>query len=117
MSIDKFLGKVYNKNTYNCAHFVVEVWEHLTKRDISDAFACFLLPEKERTASMSIRNHFTKLEKPVNLCIVLMQRPRTEPHVGLFYNNRVLHINEKGVQFMPLEIASFGYNKIGFYSC
>jgi len=117
MSIDCFLGRTYNKDNYNCAHFVVEVWEHLTGVNIEDKMAGFLLPVEYRFVPFSLRRLFKKLDKPTGLCIVLMQRFGKEPHVGLYYKNRVLHITKQGVQYMPLEIATLGFNKIGFYTC
>ena len=117
MSIDKFLDRQYNANTYNCAHFVCEVWEHLTGKSIEDFMCGFLLPVKDRFAKPSIRKHFKKLKEPAEMCIVLMRRPKTTPHVGLYYKNKVLQIEKGGVTLMPLYVATMGFNKVSFYQC
>jgi len=118
VSIDLFLGRIYNKKTYNCAHFVADVFLHEAGRDITETLAGFLLPPGKRTVDPSIKKLFTKLSKPADNAIVLMSRPRTSPHVGLFLRGKVLHLTEhSGVQFMPLHIATLGFRKVRFYRC
>lgn len=117
MSIDKFFSRSYNVNTYNCAHFVTEVWEHLTGKDISHIMYGFLRPEKERFAKNELRHSFEALKEPSSPCIVLMRRRKFPPHVGVFYNNKVFQITRNGVEYLPLEVARRGYDKIRFYSC
>jgi hypothetical protein len=58
---------------------------------------------------------FTKLEKPESPCFVVMQRNRVQPHVGIFYKNRILHLTDHGVEFQPLQVARRYFVKIGFY--
>lgn len=115
MSIDTFLTKRYNKNTYNCAHFVCDLWLHLTGEDISFKLTGFLVPKKDRKVSFSLFRNFTKLDKPQSPCIVLMQSRISDPHVGVFLNGRVIHIKENGVEYQPMEVCTYGYDKIGFY--
>jgi len=117
MSIDQFFNRTYNRNTYNCAHFVVEVIHRLKGVDISETMRGFLMPPKERTVRASLRRAFVKLEKPENYCIVLMQRARTTPHVGVYIDGRVLQIHERGVEYVDLDLASRGFTKTGFYQC
>ncbi len=117
MSIDAFLGKVYHSGKYNCAHFVVDVWEHVTGVNIEKVMEGFLLPPKDRFVNKSIRKFFVKLDKPAHMSIVLMRRPRVEPHVGLFYKDRVLQIEKNGVSYQPLSIATIGFKKVSFYKC
>ncbi|MBN46211.1 MAG: hypothetical protein CMH23_07025 [Methylophaga sp.] len=117
MSIDQFYNRVYNRQTYNCAHFVAEVWAHITGRDITHILKGFLLPPKDRYVRAELRRQFEKLTEPKSPCIVLMQRPKTVPHVGLFYNGKVFQIHERGVEFQPLDVATRGFKKVGFYAC
>ena len=117
MSIDPFFNRVYDKSKYNCAHFVAEVWQHLTGDDIHDFLKGFLLPPRERYVKSGVRHNFEKLGKPTSPCIVLMRKPCLAPHVGLFYQGRVFHINEMGVQFQPLNVATRGFTKLSFYKC
>lgn len=116
--IDQFFNRIYNRKTYNCAHFVSEVFKSETGRDIAHIMKGFLLPPDERSAKPEIKHNFTRLATPHSPCIVLMSRARTEPHVGLFLRGKVFHLTETGgVQFMPLGIASLGFTKTRFYSC
>jgi hypothetical protein len=117
MSIDLFFNRVYNKSKYNCAHLVAEVWQHLTGEDIHELLAGFLLPPRDRYVKNGIQHNFEKLKNPVSPCLVLMRKPKLAPHVGLFYQGRVLHIHEAGVQFQPLDKATRGFTKLSFYRC
>lgn len=115
MSIDHFFHKRYDRDRYNCAHFVCDVWEHEAGVRIDEALDCFLKPVKERRARQSLRAAFEKLERPESPCIVLMQRKKSTPHVGVFLRGRVLHIHELGVEFQPLDVVSRAFDKVGFY--
>lgn len=115
ISIDKFFHKKYNKDTYNCAHFASEVWEEICEDSISKKLGEFLLPAEQRTANLNIRHCFKKLNKPESPCLVLMQRRRCNAHVGVYIRGKVLHIQEHGVEFLPIDIVSIGFDKIGFY--
>lgn len=116
MSIDKFFNRTYERNHYNCAHFVCEVWKDLTGQDISGSMSGFLVPMKERHALPTLRRYFERLEGPRSPCIVLMQRPRYAPHVGIYLRGRVLHIQEHGVEFQPIDVATIGFTQIGYYN-
>lgn len=115
MSIDAFFHRKYNRETYNCAHFVCDVWENLTGEQIAHKLGPLLLPPKERYVAPELRRHFRKLERPESPCVVLMQRRGSPPHVGIFVRGRVLHIHERGVEFQPTDVASRGFERTGFY--
>lgn len=117
MNLDDLFFKKYDKNNYNCAHFVRDAWELETGEDISEELEGFLLPAKSRYARAALRRIFKKIKKPQSPCIVLMQRPRSVPHVGIYLRGKVLHLHEKGVERMTPEIASRGFKKVGFYTC
>jgi hypothetical protein len=117
VSIDAFFNRTYNPNTYNCAHFVTEVWEHVTGSNIEGIMQGFLLPVKDRFAKTSLRHSFKRLKSPEHMALVLMRRPKTTPHVGLFYNGKVLQIERTGVTYLPLKIATLGFSKVSFYKC
>ena len=117
MSIDIFLEKQYNEDSYNCAHFVTEVWKELTGEDISSKMDGFLLPPSDRYTRLEKRKAFRRIENPLTPCIVLLQGRKQTPHVGIFFKRRVLHITKRGVQYMPLEIARVGFKSVRFYVC
>ena len=114
-SIDVFFHRKYDRNSYNCAHFVCEVWQSLTGESIAHKLAGLLEAPKDRRASFDLRRQFKRLERPESPCLALMQRRGSAPHVGLFLRGRVLHIHEMGVEFQPIDVASRGFEKIGFY--
>jgi hypothetical protein len=116
MSVDKFLHLRYDERNYNCAHFFCDAWEELVGFSVREALQGFLAPPSERRAELgTIKRAFTRLDGPRSPCLVLMDRPHTAPHVGLFYEGRVLHILESGVQYMPVHIATFGFRLVRYY--
>lgn len=117
MTFDDMFSKVYDEDTYNCAHFFCDTYEILTGEDVRGKFAGFLLPLSERSASYPIRAEFKRLTAPADLCVVLLLRPRSVPHIGLYLERKVFHITESGPQYQPLEIAAFGYQSVRFYQC
>jgi hypothetical protein len=113
-SIDPFFNRVHTKN-YNCLDFVREVWLELTGRDIIERLPGLLDESKGKRAGLSGIRQFTRLEKPRNPCLVLMQRAHTEPHIGIYLNRRILHLHERGVEFQPLLVARAYFTSIKYY--
>ena len=117
MSVDQFFNRVYDRQRYNCAHFVVDVVKELKGEDIGEAMQSFLVPPNERIARPSVRHAFARLANPENYCIVLMQRAKTSPHVGVFIDGKVLQIHERGVEYLGLDLAARGFSRVTFYKC
>lgn len=115
MSIDTFFHKKYDRNSYNCAHFVCDVWQHVTGEDLTLRLVGFLQAPANRKAVLSDLRSFQRLQTPQSPCLALMQRRGSAPHVGIFIRGRVLHIHEMGVEFQPIDVASRGFERIGFY--
>jgi hypothetical protein len=65
---------------------------------------------------LSAVRRFQKLEHPESPCFVVMQRSKTQPHIGIFYRGRVLHMKETGVEYQPIPVVRRYFTKIGFYS-
>ena len=72
--------------------------------------------EDGRVVLSAVRG-FQKLEQPISPCFVVMQRSKTQPHIGIYYNGRVLHMKENGVEYQPLQVVRRYFTKIGFYAC
>jgi uncharacterized protein YycO len=117
MSLDKFFKKVYNAKNYNCANLVVDVWKELTGKDIEKDFTGFLLPPKERFTPKKLKSKFIKLSHPQNPCIAIMRGVTPTPHVGVYINKKIIHITENGVQFVPVNVATFGFSTVRYYTC
>ncbi len=114
-SIDEFFQKKYNRSNYNCAHFASELWLKMVGEDISPKLCGVMTGLSDRKITFDLRRKFERLDSPVEPCLVLMQRPKTPPHIGIFLRGKVLHLKESGAEFQPIDVASFGFTKIGFY--
>lgn len=93
---------------YHCEHFAADVHLFLTSIDISDYLLSgrFALP-------INLRN-FNKIDTPSQHCIVLM-RDKAKAHIGIWYDNAVLHLGARGVVHQTLDAACLGFNRVSFY--
>jgi hypothetical protein len=118
VNIDRFMDRTYDKDSYNCAHFVCEVWNDVTGEPISDLLACFLLPRQFRHVGLPLRRSFYRLGAPVPPCLALFSNRRDTPHVGIFLRGgRILELTKAGVRCLPLEIVATNYQKVEFFKC
>lgn len=115
LSVDPFLERRYHDRTYDCLHFTREVWLTFTGEDIGDRLETLLGRGAERKVTREHRRLFTRLDAPEDPCLVVMRRPRSAPHTGVYVRGRVLHIMRRGVEFMPPEVASRGFTSVGYY--
>ncbi len=97
----------YSDN-YHCEHFAIDCYRFLTKQDVSE-----LMLTGGHFRALNLRN-FVKLDNPIQNCFVLM-RDKNSSHVGIWYNNQVLHLTQKGVVMQPLFTLEKNYKKIRFY--
>lgn len=105
MSIDNLLDRTWSKN-YTCNEFACEAWQQITGEDLSKRLNRFL----------NRKGGFELLERPDSPCIVFFKHNfQTSTHVGVFFDNKVLHLTGRGVQYMPLEIVSIGFKEVRFY--
>lgn len=118
MSLDKYFGRQYHPDTYNCAHFVCEVYKDLAGTDISNVLEGFLRPVAARTAVLATLRRVTLLARPLSPCIAFMQRKVGGPHVGVWVRGKIIHLLENGsVQYQPLDVASRGFIRVRFVKC
>jgi hypothetical protein len=115
MSIDPLLDRVYHRQKYNCVHFSCDAWRHITGFDLAGRAAGVLRAVSEGQLLPSDMRAFKRLAKPVSPCIVLFNGRHVQAHIGVYYNGKVLHITESGVQYMPLDIALIGFESVRFY--
>lgn len=101
--IDKYLDRTYDLATYNCGHFVADVWRDLTGEDIS--IICDSFVEGKLNAFRQQRQDREKLACPpdVGFCGVLFRNTNNEIHAGIWIDGRVLHLTEAGAKYEPLE--------------
>lgn len=114
MSVDFLLGRVYDRNTYNCLHFAADVWEHLTgDRRLHE------VKEKDLAAGWlsALFRGMRKLPGPsVQPSIALMETLDGDAHIAICVRGRLLHINESGASFFPVEAQTALYRKMRFYA-
>ena len=98
----------YDADKYCCEHFLIDAYRYYTGKDISNKLLTsgFFNAQKLR--------NFRQVETPKQLTIVLF-RDKAKAHVGLWYDNKVLHLSEQGVLLQPLDVAKMGFKRVNFY--
>lgn len=114
--VEPYMGKAFDAKHYNCWHFVREAWKDLTSLDLGDQVPEHRSPQTYTEQALKVANTMIRLDKPVSPCLVLMQRKRIEPHVGIFYQNKVLHLNINGVEYRALDQVTAKYPQVSFYA-
>lgn len=115
MSFDHLMGRVYDIDHYNCAHFVCEAWQHETGRDLAHRMQGFLRRVSDKEFLRSDIQQFIKIEKPLSPCLVVFHLAGVSPHIGLFVRGKVLHLDECGAKFQPLDIVKIDFQRVSFY--
>lgn len=115
--MEDLLLKRFSLREYNCWDLVREAWLRLTGQVLDPlVFADFSREEFEDVAGASATSgRYREIPSPESPCIVLMQRPRHIPHVGVYFGGKVLHIRRAGVQYIELERARVGFSEVRFY--
>lgn len=117
-SIDCLFGRDFDRNKYQCAHFTKDAWEHLTGFDLTPALRGLLKPVKEKFVDIKqMRKYLKNVKKPVSPSVIFMFRRGISPHLGVYYNGRILHLTEVGVRYEQVSVATFGFKKVRYYVC
>jgi len=112
MSLDDFLDRDYKAGVYDCSNFVAEVWQHLTGEDISGICKSWI--NRDSSVCISEARKRTKLRKPESPCIVLMQTRLSLPHVGIYYQEKILHLATSGVCYSTILILKITH-RLSYY--
>lgn len=104
-SVDPFLRARHRGDDYNCLHFARDVWLELTGDDIQRRLDALSEPEGTRHFSRGEVKSFARLPRRSDPCLVLMRRPRGQPHVGVYLRGRILHLTEQGARFDLPQVA------------
>lgn len=97
------IGKKYDKENYHCWHFIEEVLDVPTLRDVH-----------VDTANDDVVRYiglFNEIPSPVNNCIVLIGKS----HIGIWYNNGIYHNDTHGVRYEPFRSIKMRYPTFKFY--
>jgi hypothetical protein len=115
LSVDLYLSRRFDRVSYNCLDLAREVWLGETGEDLGERLRGLFVPVAERKIEARHFRAFERLAAPVSPCLVLMRRPKAEPHMGVFLRGRVIHAQERGVEWMPIELAAFGFSTVEYF--
>ena len=101
---DYLYARSYNSETYHCAHFAAELFEHLTGNDIRPYIISTLDPVEDASVDFMSRRYFRRIKTPVNPCLVTIRLPGSGLHVGVYTNGNVAQLSDTGV--MCTEVGS-----------
>lgn len=101
---DKYLDRQFSWESYNCWHFARDVWKELSGDELRAAS-----PEQAQSA-------YRQIHQAVSPCLVLFQGVAPIPHVGVYYQGRVLHLREDGARYQPLHLARIGFHTVTFFA-
>lgn len=113
-NIDKFLDRVPKAN-YNCLDFVREVWLDWYGEDVTDRLKKLVGAFVGRRVTISGVKAFKRLQHPVSPCFFVMQRQRCTPHVGIYYEGRMLHLGAKGAEYQLPSIVKSYFKTVRYY--
>ncbi len=117
--VDKYLGRQFHITRGNCWHFVRDVWKDLTGEQLWDYTPAVTTKSELELAAKDAAPRFIEVPEFNVPCfqhlIVLFQRPRDTPHVGVLYKQKVLHLRAEGAMYQPLEVAKVGFPTVRFF--
>src|SRR5699024_1890909 len=102
------VNAVKYSDEYHCEHFTVDALKFLTGRDISP-----YMYSGTHAVPLNIRK-FKQVKTPAQFTLVLM-RDRSKAHIGIWYNNAVLHLSQHGAVLQTLSVAMREFKKVTFY--
>ena len=106
MSIDNLLDRVWTSK-YTCNEFTCEAWLQITGEDLTQRLQDFL----------NGKSSFTLHEEPSSPCIVFFTNGKETPtHVGVFFEDKLLHLSKRGAPYVPLEIIKMGFRQTRYYT-
>lgn len=114
MNLDWAFSKTYNAHSYNCAHFVIEVWKRCLGLE-TNCLASFLTGPSNRSAHKDELRTLTRVCSPGDWDMALFQANRKTPHVGIYLSGRVLHLSENGARWEEVSTIMIAFNKVRFY--
>lgn len=115
MILDKYFSKEYDAKNYNCSHFVRDVWLELKGSDLTAMLCAW--NSGNLIEAIKHRKDLTKLDKPVDPCIILFQKPNTPPHAAIWIDGGVFHLTDNGARLDDFDCVSSCYQRWNFYLC
>lgn len=98
--IDQFLDRTWSQD-YTCNDFLIEVWLAMFGEDLSERLK---------------NDEFKRLNEPISPCIAFYTNgSKSSTHVGLFFDNKIVHLTGRGVQIVEPEIVAMNFRETRFY--
>lgn len=103
IDMNTLIGKPYDKENYHCWHFIEEVLNVPTLKDVH--------VDTAKDDVEKYKNVFKEITKPENYCIVLLG----VSHIGIWYKDHVYHNDTHGVRAEPMRVIKMKYASIKYY--
>lgn len=100
INIDSWLDRRYDLRSYNCGHFVADVWRELTGEEIRNI--CQNVLNGDIRSFQEATRKYTRLPIPLSPCVVIMRGKNLQTHAGVFVDEAVLHLTNDGVRYQTL---------------
>lgn len=113
--INNLLRKKFDMRTYNCWHFTRDAWLALTGHDLGDRMSAVALPSAMIEKIEEQVKTLTEIEQPQSPCIVVFSGPRVVPHIGVFYDGKLLQIGKEGATYAPLHVTARHFPEARYY--
>lgn len=108
------MDRRYISLVYTCYHFAAEVWKDLTDIDLSNEIQDIF---SNAHLSKEHIKRFNILSEPISPCLVVMQRGRTVPHIGVYVDGGIIHIHGHGVEYQNIPTATRGFHHVRYFTC
>lgn len=117
-ALDSLMERRYDRVRYNCAHFAADVWRLETGEELLPLLAPIMdqrAPRVPRELGLLFRSHDGRPDDRTR-ALVVMRRAGSASHVGVFLRGRVLHLHERGPEFLPPHVATRGFETVSYYT-
>lgn len=114
LDLSKYLNKRYDDTDYNCLHFACDIYRDLTTIDMSADVRGLLTGRNHRHIDIAQLRRFTPIPNPIAPCLAIMHSDVM--HAGIYYDNKIIHLTECGVQCVPPHLAEIRHGRIKYYA-
>jgi hypothetical protein len=115
--LDDYVDRVFDLRRMNCWHFARDVWRDITSVDLGDLTPTQLAPARlaETATAHAASARFRRIVPRTEPCLVLAERPRWMPHIGVLLRGRVLNLSRDGVRHQSIASFAIGFQTLGFF--
>ena len=117
--LDDLYDSVYDRKTYNCAHFASDVWKRLVDKNddrlarLAAIYTDGKLPHM--SAYKNIVKDFKKVDRNERVALILCEPPFDRLHMGILWEGNMVHLTPGGVECFELSTYDGIYKNMRFY--